>query len=194
VRVARRQAGLVRRGVRRFGGGGTVTLFRRHTLADPVAGEVTEALVVAGAHSAGAEEVTLRGGRVRGRMRAGLRVTIGAAPYEVTADADAVGDEVTVPISPPLAAPAGDGEAVAVESARAYELPRLHAQRVERDAAGAVVAVQGGEVVVAALGSPVVPEEGDAVEVDGERVEVTAVERLGTADPPAGWILRRGAA
>jgi len=185
----------VSRAIDAFGGRGTVSLRRRHTLHDSVAGTRVEDLEVAGAVSQGEEQLTLHrpgSARLRGLLAAGVVLTIGADSYEVASDVEAVGEILSaVPLVTPVVTALAGGEAAAVPD-RAYKLRRVHASRIESSSDGRVVRVAGGDYVVAAMGAAIVPREGDAIVVeDGDLVEIATVETWGPSDPPAGWVLRR---
>ena len=86
----------------------------RHTLANSAAGAVLSALSLVGAHSAGAVALLCDAPALTGAAVKGMQVTVGAVLYTVTASARAAGRQITLSISPPLAAGAADNAAVTI--------------------------------------------------------------------------------
>ncbi len=191
-----RQRRMVSRAVRRFGGSSLVTLRRRHTLVEGIAGEVPESLSADGAQSSGSGTLRLRSseGDLEGILPAGLRVTVGGQAYEVQADARASGGSILCTISPSLVANVDDGAAATLEAWREYTVDGMTGSRRLAMLGAESVVSEGQVVAIAALGAEVEPRVGDLVYLSGEAQELTEVRPVQSGDQPAGWVARWGAA
>lgn len=100
--------------LRHLGDGATVVVRRRHSLKTQRQGKPTNALLVNGAHSAGASTLSLRADLLDGTLPKGCKVTAGGTEYTATADAVVSSGVLAVPVSPVLAGSLSDGAAATV--------------------------------------------------------------------------------
>lgn len=171
----------------------TVTLRRRHSLLDPVAGKPPATLLLNGAHAQDAVAVNLKtAGKLAGRLVAGLRLTIGGEQYEVGGQIVATGNALaSVPIAPGLGAAAADGDAVLVEAFRDYTFTACSAALLEQLVDGSV---RGGQqdLLLAAEDAPTTPQSDDVLLLGGIPSDALEVVPYQPGDTVLAWRVKRG--
>lgn len=172
--------------VRFQGDGRTCTLRRLHSLRDQSPGGAPTTLLVNGAQLAGASTLSLKGGAaLTGVLVTGCKFTIAGNVTVYTTlmptAAGAGGTLVVIPISPVLAANAGNLAVVTIT--QPYGDHTFAFCRGANQADDMEGAVRGRRRVLhlSATGATTVPEQGDLIVEDG-----LTISRVDTSNPGAG--------
>jgi len=190
--LARRHAQMHARVTRRLGGHVRLTLRRECGVTGADGGQLLAAAELDGAVGAGATELSLRAPAIRGELRPGIRLTLGAETVEVADEVRAQANRLeAVPLVAPLAGGHPDGTAVAIESSRDYSYSAMRALEEEGAGDGAPLRLGEADWTLSAEGSQTTPRGDDLVVVGGRPQRVKSVETLGSVPgSPTGWVLR----
>ena len=185
---------LMLRAIKHFADSATVTLRKRHSLKKQRTGAPINALLVNGAHTAGASALSLRADLLTGTLPKGSVVTISGTGYTTQASADAVASGVlSLTVSPVLAGNLSDGTAATVTTT--FVDYTLTAQAGSVD----VTNTENGEVETrrqffVAYSADVTPEPGDFLVIDSAQQRIADVQEVNAGGGITRWDLTLGSA
>jgi hypothetical protein len=184
---------LVDRATAYYGGGGTVTVRRRHSLIS--AGKILDPVTLDGVHAAGATTLTLKATRLSGILLPLIRLTIAGQVVEATNEVRAAGNKLAaVTITPGLTAERADGTVVAIEGHRDFTFRRMRGhQASELSEEGTSTGKQ--TVLLSTRGALTEPRSDDQLILGGLPEELEDVQAIQPGDVPWGWrLVRKGRA
>lgn len=153
---------------------------------------VQGALVVSGAHSAGATTLALRATRLQGRVVPGDKLTLAGVTYLVTGQvADTGANVIIAPVTPALVAPAADGATVAAAWVGERRIPARQQDYGQRLIDGQMILSGDQKITVAAqdLAGDPVPQD-QVVLPGGTLMTVVAVFPSRMDGDPITWDLQ----
>ncbi|MGG5810936.1 hypothetical protein [Falsiroseomonas sp. CW058] len=147
-------------------------------------------LVLGAAANPGDASISLRATGLVGRFVAGDRLAVAGTTYTVTASSTASAGAATVPISPPVIAPAQTGAPVTPVWAADIVTRAMVLQRPSRGLPGRPETEQSLTISLPAIGLPRDPEPGDIIIGLGGRFAVFDAFPEMQAETVVSWTLR----
>lgn len=155
-----------------------LTLYRQHDLQDRE-GIVQSALELVSPASIGDSSVALQlsgAARLKGRVPAGVKVTLGSQERLVSSDASASANAITLTLTAPLTTALLAGDAASLESAAEFDFTDLVCvqQPMSEDLGfEEYTATPRLEILIPKLGAPTAPILGDVIENEaGDRCKI----------------------
>ncbi len=181
--------------VQRFGGGGTVTMRRRSTLANAATGAPVSALTLGASVSLGASSLSLTASNLVGSVPAGLVLTVAgvSGSYTVQSAAVASGGSVAVTVSPVLASGASAGAAVTITQGYGEQTIRRARGRLTAEATDPSQRVAAARRYhLSAVGVTYAPAVGQVLVDGAEIADVLHVRTRESGAEVTGWIVEVG--